>query len=141
MIVSEDALRSLSPLALAHMGDGVYELLVRRELCRKGLLTAANLHRATVQYVSAGAQAKAVKGLFEHLTEQEMAVFRRGRNCKSHVAPHAVTEGEYHAATGLEALFGWLYLREDNARIEELFMILWENANATGCSSAAGTEK
>lgn len=139
MILSEQELHDMSALALAHMGDAVYELLVRRELCRLGRHTAGNLHRQTVRYVSAGAQAAAARRLLPHMTEQESAVYRRGRNSHSHAAPRSVTAGEYHAATGLEALFGWLYLREDMTRIEELFALIWEEDHASGRNGADGS--
>lgn len=129
MTMSDAELNAMSALALAHMGDAVYEVLVRRELCRRGLLTAGNLHRQTIRYVAAAAQARAAERLQPALTGTESAVFRRGRNSRSHAAPKSVTEGEYHAATGLEALFGWLYLRGDTARAEELFARIWEDEN------------
>lgn len=131
MIVPEEQLRSMSALALAHVGDAVYELLVRTELCRRGRLTAGDLHRLTVRYVSAAAQAAAARRLLPALSEAEAAVYRRGRNAHSHAAPKAVTAGEYHAASGLEALFGWLYLREENERIQELFALIMEEDHAT----------
>lgn len=131
MIVPEEQLRSMSALALAHVGDAVYELLVRTELCRRGRLTAGDLHRLTVGYVSAAAQAAAARRLLPALSEAEAAVYRRGRNSHSHAAPKAVTAGEYHAASGLEALFGWLYLREENERIQELFALIMEEDHAT----------
>ena len=126
MIVSEAELNAMSALALAHVGDAVFELLVRTRLCREGKLTAGALHRETVRYVSAGAQAVFAKKLQSLLTDKELAVYRRGRNAHGHAAPKAVSPTEYHAATGLEALFGWLYLREDKDRIEELFTFLME---------------
>ena len=138
MILSGEELQAMSPLALAHMGDAVYELLVRREICRSGRLTAGSLHRETVRCVSAGAQARAAHRLQEHLTPAEAAVYRRGRNTRSHAAPRAVTEGEYHAATGLAALFGWLYLRGESDRIEELFALIWEDDHAAGCNGGNG---
>ena len=138
MIVSETELNAMSALALAHMGDAVYELLARRELCRSGKLTAGDLHRQTVRIVSAGAQARAARALQSRLTEEEAAVYRRGRNSHSHAAPKAVSAAEYHAASGLEALFGWLYLREETARIEELFAFIMEEENAAGCDGADG---
>ena len=104
MIVSEDQLFSMSALALAHMGDAVYDLLVRRELCRAGRYTAGDLHRETIRYVSAAAQARAAARIQPVLTEEEAAVYRRGRNSHSHAAPKSVSAGEYHAASGLEAL-------------------------------------
>ena len=139
MIVSDSELNAMSALALAHVGDAVYELMVRTRLCRTGSLTAGDLHRQTVRHVSAGAQAAAVKKLLPHLTEEEQGVFRRGRNAHSHAAPKAVTEGEYHAATGLEALFGWLYLREDKARLRQLFDFIMEDDHAAGRDGADGS--
>jgi len=138
MIISNAQMHDMSALALAHIGDAVYELLVRTELCRSGRHTASELHRQTVRYVSAGAQARAALKLLPQLTEAEAAVYRRGRNCHSHAAPHAVSEGEYHAATGLEALFGWLYLREEQARINELFAMIMEDDHAPGRHGADG---
>ena len=127
MILPESEINAMSALALAHMGDAVYELLVRRELCCRGKLTAGDLHRSTISYVSAGAQARAARAVQPHLTESEAAAYRRGRNARSHAAPKGVTEGEYHAASGLESLFGWLYLRGENSRLEELFTIILED--------------
>ena len=138
MILPDDRIQAMSSLALAHMGDAVYELLVRRELCRQGGLTAGELHRRTICHVTASAQAKAAQKIRAALTEREDAVFRRGRNTHSHAAPHSCTEGEYHAATGLEALFGWLYLREEKERIEELFSMIWEDDHAPGRDGAHG---
>ncbi len=139
MIVTDAELNAMSSLALAHMGDGVYELLVRRELCRAGGLTAGELHRQTIRLVTAPAQARAARLLLPSLTEAEAAVFRRGRNSHSHAAPASCTEGEYHAATGLEALFGWLFLREEKERIEELFALIWEDQYAAGRHRADGS--
>lgn len=138
MIVSTENLRSMSVLALAHMGDAVYELMVRRELCRSGGYTAGDLHRQTIRHVSAAAQARAARRLLPRLTPAETAIFHRGRNAHSHAAPRSVSEGEYHAATGLEALFGWLYLREENTRLEELFLTVMEEDHADGCNGAHG---
>ncbi len=138
MILSEAELNAMSALALAHMGDAVYELLVRRELCRQGKLTAGELHRQTVRRVTASAQARAAKKLRPLLTGEEDAVFRRGRNSHSHAAPASCTEGEYHAATGLETLFGWLYLREEKDRLEELFSMIWEDDHASGRHGSHG---
>ena len=138
MILSESELGAMSVLALAHMGDAVYELLARRELCRRGGLTASDLHRQTVRMVAAAAQAKAARALLPVLSEPEQAVFRRGRNTRSHAAPPSCTEAEYHMATALEALFGWLYLREEKERIEELFALILEDHDAPGRHSADG---
>lgn len=129
MLIPEKEIDAMSVLALAHMGDCVFELLVRRSLCIRGTLTAGALHRETVAQVCARAQAKAVRSILPVLSERETAVYKRGRNAHSHVAPKNTSEGEYHAATGLETLFGWLYLREETERIEELFALIGREEN------------
>ena len=125
--MTDAELNAMSPLALAHVGDAVFDLLVRTRLCLDGRLTAGDLHRETVRYVSAVAQAAAAKKLLPLLDQKEEGVYRRGRNAHSHAAPKGASPMEYHAATGLEALFGWLYLRGEKARIEELFSHLMED--------------
>ena len=125
--MTDAELNAMSPLALAHVGDAVFDLLVRTRLCLDGRLTAGDLHRETVRYVSAVAQAAAAKKLLPLLDQREEGVYRRGRNAHSHAAPKGASPMEYHAATGLEALFGWLYLRGEKARIEELFSYLMED--------------
>ena len=139
MILSDGEVRAMSALALAHMGDAVYEILARREVCRSGKLTAGALHRETIRYVSAPAQARAAEIICPVLTPEESAVYRRGRNAHSHAAPRAATEAEYHAASGLEALFGWLYLRGQNDRIEELFSGFLGETIAAGRNIADGS--
>ena len=114
---------AMSMLGLAHIGDGVYELLTRTMLCKQGYSAAAKLHRMTVSYVNAPAQAAAAK-------KQELAVYKRGRNAKVNSVPQKATEGEYHAATGLEALFGWLYLQGMTERIDALFSMIMEDNDA-----------
>ena len=127
MSMTGEKLNAMSPLALAHVGDAVFELLVRTRLAEEGKLTANSLHKETVRYVSAAAQAALAQKLQDALTDAEKSVYRRGRNAHSHAAPKGVSPMEYHAATGLEALFGWLYLRGEKARIEELFSHLMED--------------
>ena len=112
---------AISNLGLAHIGDCVYELMVRSRLVCGGTLTNRRLHAATVEYVSAGAQAKAVETLSPHLTEEERAVYQRGRNTRVNSVPKRARVGDYHAATGLECLFGWLYLNGRHDRLNELF--------------------
>lgn len=114
----------MSMLALAHIGDGVYELLTRTKLCTEGFRSAAKLHFKTVSFVNAKAQSAAVEKLLPLLTEDETAVFKRGRNAKVNSVPQKATVGEYHAATGLEALFGWLYLQGKTQRINELYNVI-----------------
>lgn len=109
-------LRTVSPLTLAFLGDGVYGLLVRERLVREANRPAGELHRESVELVRAEAQSAAVDRLLPLLTEEEAAVFRRGRNAHT-----SRTGSEYHRATGLEALFGWLYLKGEQNRLRELF--------------------
>ncbi len=127
MLISEKEIDAMSVLALAHMGDCVYELRVRRMLCCSGILKVAELHKDTVRLVCAKAQAKAAKRILPLLREEELRVYKRGRNAHSHAAPRNTSAGEYHAATGLETLFGWLYLRQEEERIEELFAAAMED--------------
>lgn len=114
----------ISMLGLAHIGDSVYELLVRTMLCTQGHQSVTELHKLTVSYVNAPAQASAAEKILPRLCEDEMAVYKRGRNCKVNSVPHNATLGQYHAATGLEALFGWLYLKGEKDRIDELFSVI-----------------
>ncbi len=116
-----DQLLSLSSLGLAHLGDGVFEVMVRSWLCLHGKAKAKDLHRATVKYVAAPAQAAAMERIRPRLTPEEEEVFRRGRNTAPHSVPKAASRGEYQTATGLEALFGWLYLQGQTRRLNELF--------------------
>lgn len=129
--MSAAEVNAISMLGLAHIGDGVYELLTRTMLCKQGHSVAAKLHRLTVSYVNAPAQAAAVKKIMPLLTAQELAVYKRGRNAKVNSVPQKATEGEYHAATGLEALFGWLYLQGETQRIDSLFAAIMEDDDAT----------
>ena len=114
----------ISMLGLAHIGDGVYELLTRTMLCSKGHSSVGELHKLTVSYVKAPAQAKAAEKILHLLDSDELAVYKRGRNTKVNSVPHNADIGQYHSATGLEALFGWLYLRGFNERISELFSVI-----------------
>ena len=123
---TEPEVGKLSMLALAHVGDAVFELLVRARLCREGPAAVAQLHRQTVAQVNASAQAADMKKLLPLLTEEEAALYKRGRNAKVNSVPHHADIAQYHAATGLEALFGWLYLLGRTERIEELFAAITE---------------
>ena len=124
--VSPDQLRAISTLGLAHLGDGVFELMVRSWLCLHGKATSKGLHKATVRYVAAPAQAKAVEKILPLLTEEEGDVFRRGRNTSPHSVPQNASRADYQAATGLEALFGWLWLQGRTDRLNELFAAMME---------------
>ncbi len=119
-------IEQISSLGLAHLGDGVYELMVRVWLCLHGKATNKGLHRAAVTYVSAPAQARLLKKILPVLTEEEQEVFRRGRNSHTAIVPKGASVGEYHAATGLEALFGYLYLLGRTDRLDELFDLMME---------------
>ena len=118
---NEDELRGLSNLGLAYLGDAVYEVMVRAWLCLKGKATSGKLHRAALSYVTAPAQAAMAACIMPLLTDQEADVLRRGRNTKPHSLPKGAKRGEYQLATGLEALFGWLYLRGETERLNMLF--------------------
>ncbi len=119
--MSEKDVNRISMLGLAHIGDGVYELLTRTMLCAQGHQQVTELHRLTVSYVKAPAQARAAERILPLLSEEELALFKRGRNAHVHGVPQNAQVGEYHAATALEALFGWLYLLGRQERINELF--------------------
>ena len=112
---------SMSTLALAYIGDCVYELLVRTFFVSVGHTHSQELHRLTVSTVNASAQASAAEKLLPMLTDEELTVFKRGRNAKVNSVPKNASVAQYHAATGLETLFGWLYLKGAQDRIEELF--------------------
>ena len=117
---------AISNLGLAHIGDGVFELLCRAYLCAKGDQTVLKLHTDTVNMVKAPAQAKYADKLKPHLTEEEHAYFRRGKNAHTHAAPKSASRQEYAKATGLETLFGALYLLGKTERLNELFAICVE---------------
>ncbi len=119
--MDREALLNMSSLGLAHLGDGVFELMVRSWLCLHGKAKVKDLHRASVAYVAAPAQAAAVERLLPLLTDEETDVYRRGRNTAPHSVPRAATRAQYQSATGLEALFGWLYLQGRTDRLNELF--------------------
>ncbi len=129
--MTDGELNGVSSLALAHIGDAVFELMVRTRLMHDGAETAGALHARTVKMVSAKAQARFAERLLPHLTERETGVFKRGRNAKISDIHRASGEEEYHTATALETLFGWLYLKQEKARLNELFeLILEENDGA-----------
>ena len=120
---------AISNLGLAHIGDGVYELMCRSYLCAKGGHTVKNLHRDSVALVKAPTQAKFAEKLLPYLTEEEQAYYRRGKNAHSHAAPKSATPKEYAMATGLETLFGALYLAGKLERLNELFAIMMEETH------------
>lgn len=127
MNMGDDGIRAISNLGLAHLGDAVYELMVRAWLCGRGKATSKGLHAAAVGYVAAPAQAGAAAKIEEMFTEEELAVFKRGRNTRVNSVPARATLEQYHAATGLEALFGYLYLKGRTERLNELFERIMED--------------
>ena len=128
--MKKDELKTISALGLAHMGDGVFELLVRSWLCVRGKATSGDLHRATIAHVSAPAQARQMERMLPLLTDEEAAIYRRDRNAHVHGVPKNATAGEYAKATGLECLFGALFLTGQTDRINELFSKTVEDPHA-----------
>lgn len=120
---------AITNLGLAHMGDGVYELMCRAHLCAAGDQTVLKLHKDTVKLVKAPTQAAFADKIKPFLTEEELGFFRRGKNAHTHAAPKSASRAEYAKATGLEALFGALYLLGRTDRLQELFdMMMKEDA-------------
>lgn len=120
----EDIIRNYGSLSLAYIGDAAYELMAREHLLKSGHTDNGKMHVKTKTFVSAHAQSGFLKLLEPHLTEDERAVVRRGRNVKSHSRPKNADIGEYHSATGFEALWGYLYLSKDRERMANLFEII-----------------
>ncbi len=126
MNLSRGQIDAISNLGLAHMGDAVFELLCRGYLCAQGEKTVDRLHRDTVQMVKASSQARFADKLLPLLSEEELACYRRGKNAHVHAVPRSATAAEYAKATGLEALFGALYLAGQTERLNELFRAVTE---------------
>ena len=124
--MTPDQLRAVSSIGLAHVGDAVFELLVRSWLCARGKATGKGLHRAAVAIVCAESQARRAEKLLPLLTEEETGVFRRGRNANVHTVPSHASRAQYAEATALEALLGWLYLSGRRERVSELFGVMME---------------
>ena len=128
MNLTRQQIDAISNLGLAHIGDGVWELLCRSFLCAQGEKTVSQLHHDTISMVKAPAQAAYAEKLLPLLTEQEAAYYRRGKNSHVHAVPKGATPAQYAKATGLEALFGALYLAGQTERINELFCHVMEDA-------------
>ena len=126
MNLTRQEIDAISNLGLAHMGDCVFEILCRGFLCAKGGKNVGNLHRDTINLVKAQSQAKFVDRLLPLLTEEELAYYRRGKNAHVHAVPKSCTPAEYAKATGLEALFGALYLAGKTDRLNELFKTIMD---------------
>lgn len=126
MNMDKRAIDAISNLGLAHIGDGVFELLCRSYLCAHGGKKVGNLHRQTVELVKAPSQAAFVDRLLPYLTDEELQYYRRGKNSHVHAVPKGATPAQYAKATGLEALFGALYLAGQTERLNELFHHMME---------------
>ena len=127
--LTADQLRAISSIGLAHMGDAVFEVLVRTWLCAHGKATGKGLHQAAIALVRAESQAEKAERILPMLTEEELAVFKRGRNAQVHSIPAHASRAQYSEATALEALLGWLWLQGRTERINELFCAMMEETN------------
>ena len=123
---------AISNIGLAHIGEGVYELLVRSHLCAQGKKTIRNLHKQSVELVKAPTQARFADKILPLLSESETDYFRRGKNAHTHAAPKSATPQEYAKATGLETLFGALYLMGQTQRLNELFHSMMNEEQTNG---------
>ena len=126
MNMTKAEIDAISNLGLAHMGDCVYEMLVRAYLCAQGNKTVAQLHKQTISMVKATYQAAFVDKMLPLLTEEEMTYYRRGKNSHVHAVPKSATPAQYAKATGLEAMFGYLFLSGQKDRANEIFNIVME---------------
>ena len=113
----EQDVRAYSPLTLAYIGDGIYELVIRSVVVERANRSANDLHKKTVKYVKAPAQSAMIQVLEQELTEEEEAVYKRGRNAKSYTTAKNASMGDYRRATGFEALMGYLYLTGQTERL------------------------
>lgn len=130
-----------SPLALAFLGDAVYGLLVREQLLLTANRPAGKLHTLSVQAVNARAQAEAVHKILPMLTEEELAVYKRGRNAHPGHTPKNQSGGDYHSATGLESLFGWLYLHGSEERLRALFDRIQDDGDEDFAADESSTDR
>lgn len=119
----------LSPLTLAFVGDAVYEVFIRTKLAKDINMQVAKLHKKAIKYVSAVAQSKIVKNIESDFTEEEIAVYKRGRNAHSHTSAKNADIVDYRKATGFEALIGYLYLKKDSDRLDEILNMSYNAVN------------
>lgn len=137
-------IRSYSPLTLAYIGDGIYDLVIRSMMVAKGNAHVNDLHRRTSKLVKAHAQSELIGLLQPELTEEELAVYRRGRNAKSFTMAKNATVADYRRATGFEALMGYLYLEDQMDRMMELILTGLKKLKEKGKNTeikAAGNEQ
>ncbi len=125
----ENSLNTYSTAALAYLGDCVIEMCVRERLVKEGYSSSSRLNKSALNYVRAPKQAEAMKNIIDLLTDEENAVFHRGRNMGHSSTPKSATVAEYRAATGMEALFGYLHLAGRKDRISELFAAAYPQIN------------
>ncbi|MEE0946712.1 MAG: ribonuclease III domain-containing protein [Acutalibacteraceae bacterium] len=130
MYYDKAKVKQLSPSVLSFVGDAVFGLLVRERLAEINR-PSGELHSASVCFVSASGQVKAFEIIKDLLSEEEMTVFKRGRNFHTGRSPKGASSGDYHIATGVESLFGYLHLCGEFERLNELFSIIWEDFSAT----------
>lgn len=114
-----------SPLVLAYIGDAVYEVYIRTKLISNGNASVYKLHKLAIQYVKAKAQSDIIEHIKDQLTEEECRVYKRGRNAKSGTVPKNADIHEYHRATGLEAIIGYLYLEGNYKRLMEILELTY----------------
>lgn len=129
--LKEVDIRTYSPLTLAYIGDGVFDLIIRTVVVERGNEPANKLHHKTVKYVKAETQAVMIEALLPDLAQEELAVYKRGRNAKSYTSAKNASISDYRKATGLEALVGYLYLTGRPERIMELIKLGLEKINMT----------
>lgn len=118
--IADVDIRTYSPLTLAYIGDGIYDLVIRSVVVARGNTRAGELHKRTSQIVKAHTQAQMMEALLPLLTEEEADIYRRGRNAKSSTMAKNATMSDYRKATGFEALMGWLYVKDEFERLVEL---------------------
>ncbi len=138
--LGEQELNSYSPLVLAYVGDCVYEIIVRTFLVGQSNCPVRKLHKKATAYVKAKTQADLILAVLEDMTEEEKDVYRRGRNAKSHTVPKNASLGDYRKATGMEAVIGYLYLKDDTERALELIRLGWERIDPLGIQQDGGTD-
>ncbi len=126
--MDNNIINAYSSLSLAFLGDAVFSLMVREYLLSNSDMHTAKLHKLSAGAVNAGAQSRAIKKIIPLLNETELEVFKRGRNAHPKHTPKNQSEADYRYATGLEALFGYLYLEKNDARLKELFNFIIENS-------------
>lgn len=127
--MEREDIKTISTAALAYLGDSVIELCVREHLVNRGFSSSSHLNEAALGFVRASAQAAAMKNIIGVLSDEEAAIYRRGRNIGHTNTPKSASVSEYRTATGMEALFGWLHLLGRQARIDELFSLAYKIDN------------